>query len=189
MSVEIERATLPCDVCGAGVAELRRGRCWGCYTRWSDSRPVGKGASCSVCQERRRDQLKLVELHERSLPLCHSCAARAMRLAPMPTSIERIRRELRRERRALDRRGGTRTDHRIFPRERRVGDRREDRAAERRARKDVTDPHAVAPDFDDLIIEIQEADLELIEHTSVREPPPSPVDPLAVTPTAARSRG
>ena len=39
MSVEVDRATLPCGVCGAAVSELRRGRCWGCYTRWAESRP------------------------------------------------------------------------------------------------------------------------------------------------------
>src|ERR1035438_10828460 len=40
MSVEVDRATLPCSVCGAAVTELRRGRCWGCYTRWAES-PIG----------------------------------------------------------------------------------------------------------------------------------------------------
>ena len=75
MSVEVERATMPCNVCGASVTELRRGRCWGCYTRWADSRPVGRGASCSVCMEKRRNMLKLVELKGRSLPFCHGCAA------------------------------------------------------------------------------------------------------------------
>ena len=84
MSVEVERATLPCGVCGAAVTELRRGRCWGCYTRWAESRPVGRGASCIVCGEKRRAQLKLVELHGRSLPFCHGCAAQVMRLPEVP---------------------------------------------------------------------------------------------------------
>ena len=84
MSVEVERATMPCNVCGAAVSELRRGRCWGCYTRWVDSRPVGRGASCTVCHEKRRNQLKLVELKGRSLPFCHGCAAQVLRLRRRP---------------------------------------------------------------------------------------------------------
>jgi hypothetical protein len=32
-------------VAEAGVTELRRGRCWGCYMRWAESRPVGRGAA------------------------------------------------------------------------------------------------------------------------------------------------
>ena len=84
MSVEVERATLPCGVCGAGVTELRRGRCWGCYMRWAESRPVGRGAACTVCGEKRRAQLKLVELQGRSLPFCHGCAAQVMRLPEVP---------------------------------------------------------------------------------------------------------
>src|SRR5437868_3971187 len=62
MSVEIARATVACGVCGARVTELRRGRCWGCYTRWGESRPVGKGAACAICHERRRSELRLMEL-------------------------------------------------------------------------------------------------------------------------------
>ena len=91
MSVEVERATLPCNVCGAAVTELRRGRCWGCYTRWAESRPVGRGASCTVCHEKRRNQLKLVELKGRSLPFCHGCAAQVLRLAEVPETVEELR--------------------------------------------------------------------------------------------------
>src|SRR4249920_669923 len=104
MSVEVERATLPCQVCGAGVAELRRGRCWGCYMRWSESRPVGRGATCTVCFEKRRSQLRLVELHNRSLPLCHGCASRIGRMDEIPPSVEGIRKALKRNRRDGERR-------------------------------------------------------------------------------------
>src|SRR6478672_9168859 len=104
MSVEVERATLPCNVCGAGVTELRRGRCWGCYTRWADTRPVGRGASCAICAEKRRGMLKLVELKGRSLPFCHGCAANLLRLPEIPESVEELRHALRRDRRDGDRR-------------------------------------------------------------------------------------
>ena len=99
MSVEVDRATLPCGVCGAAVTELRRGRCWGCYSRWAESRPVGRGAACTICQEKRRNQLKLVELKGRSLPFCHGCAAQVLRMLEMPDSVDELRHDLRRERR------------------------------------------------------------------------------------------
>src|SRR5262245_11695143 len=99
MSVEVARPTMPCAVCGAAVSELRRGRCWGRYTRWAEARPVGRGAVCTICFEKRRDQLRLVELQGRSLPLCHGCASRLARLPDMPPTIESIRRVLRRDRR------------------------------------------------------------------------------------------
>src|SRR3954468_24267378 len=104
MSVEVERATVSCIVCGARVSELRRGRCWGCYGQWVEQRPVGRGAACAICQEKRRDHLRLVELHNRSLPLCHVCAARTLKLSDVPASLEGLRALLRRERRNQDRR-------------------------------------------------------------------------------------
>jgi hypothetical protein len=172
MSVEVERATLPCGVCGAAVTELRRGRCWGCYTRWAESRPVGRGAACVVCAEKRRAQLKLVELHGRSLPFCHGCAAQVMRLPEVPESIEDLRHALRRDRRADDRRGG-KVDQRIFPRERRVGERR---GPVREAFAD-TDPRIKMADLhlDDAIIELSDADLtEGGGQTQVRTSPARP---------------
>jgi hypothetical protein len=165
MSVEIERATLPCEVCCAQVTELRRGRCWGCYTRWGESRAVGKGASCVVCQERRRSELRLVELQTRTHAMCHSCAGRIARLQVIPKSISAIRLILDRERRSNDRRDQG-LDRRIFPRERRVGERR---APPRGNGTDGTDPHMSLPDFEDIVIELVEADIEPIEQTSVRE--------------------
>jgi hypothetical protein len=177
MSVEVERATVACGTCGAQVIELRRGRCWGCYTRWVESRPVGRGATCTVCFEKRRDQLKLVELHGRTLPLCHGCSARVTRMDDIPESIDALRAALRRDRRYADKRTG-KMDHRIFPRERRVGERRN---PPRSAFAD-TDPRMEATllaDMEEIIVELQEADMEEVEQTQVREsrpatPPPPP---------------
>jgi hypothetical protein len=166
MSIEVQRATLPCGVCGTQVTELRRGRCWGCYTAWMNLRPVGRGATCLICYERRREQLRLTELHGRSLPLCHGCSARVVKIVPLPETVEGIRAALRRERRARDRRDDG-FDQRIFPRERRVGDRR---APPRDAFAD-TDPAILLAALDDLVIEITEADIEIIEQTTVRETP------------------
>jgi len=172
MSVEVDRgvgsvrATLPCNVCGAEVSELRRGRCWGCYTRWAEARPVGRGAVCTLCFEKRRDQLKLIELHGRSLPLCHGCTARVGRLSEIPATIDGIRHALRRERRDGDRRGN-KLDHRIFPRERRVGERREARDAKPDANVRL-DPGELGLDLDEVIIELAESELEEVEQTFVR---------------------
>ena len=54
----------------------------------------------------------------------------------------------------------------MFPRERRVGERRADQV-----QRTDTDPHIALPDFDDLIIEIGEGDFEEVEQTVVRERP------------------
>jgi len=112
-----------CDVCGARVHELRRGRCWGCYSRWVDARPVGLGARCVVCSERRRRLLRSVELHGGWYPMCFACAGQAAALEPMPPTIAEIKDALQRERRSADRRIG-RPDNRVFRYERRVGERR-----------------------------------------------------------------
>ncbi len=180
MSVEVERATLPCSVCGASVTELRRGRCWGCYTRWAESRPVGRGAACVLCGEKRRAQLKLVEIWRRSLPFCHGCAAQTMRLPDLPDTIDGLRGALRRERRDADRRGG-KADQRIFPRERRVGERR---GPSRDAFAD-TDPRIKLADLqlEEVVLELGENDLEPGDQTQVRlnaqnatQPPATPMD-------------
>lgn len=167
MSVEVERATVSCGVCGARVSELRRGRCWGCYSQWVEQRPVGRGASCAVCQEKRREHLRLVELHNRSVPLCHICAARTMKMASVPQTLESLRKILRRERRDEDRRAEG-LDRRIFPRERRVGERRGIPGVPRRR---DTDPCLTLPEFDDLVIEVQDGDIEEIEQTQVKARP------------------
>ncbi len=114
---------MKCDVCNAEVKELRRGRCWGCYTRWVESRPVGVGACCVLCSERRRDNLRSVELLGSWMPVCHNCSSRVMKLDPLPQSIGEIRKVLQRDRRFKARRFG-KNDTRVFPRDRRADDRR-----------------------------------------------------------------
>jgi hypothetical protein len=165
MSIEIARATIPCGSCGALVTELRRGRCWGCYAKWTELRPVPRGASCAVCDDRRRDNLRLTELHRRSVVLCHVCAARTLKLGKVPSSIDGLRRQLLRDRRAGDRRGDG-LERRVFPRERRVGDRR---GPPRASTTSDTNPGFVMPDFADIEIEIQDDDIESVEQTVVRE--------------------
>lgn len=164
MSVEVDRATLPCGVCGASVTELRRGRCWGCYSRWAEARPVGRGASCTVCFEKRRTQLKLVELKGRSLPFCHGCAAQILRLAEVPDTIDELRHALRRERRDGERRDGQTIDQRIFQRERRVGERR---GPSREGYAD-TDPGIRLSELEEMVIELAEDDMQDVEQTQVR---------------------
>ncbi len=161
---------LECGICAAEVSELRRGRCWGCYSAWMQQRPVGRGATCAICYERRRDQLRMMELHSRSVPLCHGCAARVVKVAPLPETIEGIRASLRRDRRALDRRDDH-VDQRIFPRERRVGDRRDESPL---THSRDTDPNMMIAAFDDLVIEIGEGDIEEVEPTVVRQSPQRP---------------
>ncbi len=167
MSIVVERATLPCGCCGAKVTELRRGRCWACYTKWAELRPVPRGACCAVCDERRREHLRLVEVRSRSITLCHLCAARTVKLARVPSTLDGLRRALSRERRQTDRRGDG-LERRIFPRERRVGDRR---GPPRASAFDDTNPGFVMPVFEDIEIEIQDSDIEVVEQTLVREQP------------------
>jgi hypothetical protein len=168
MSIVVDRATIPCGSCGAMVVELRRGRCWACYSKWAELRPVPRGAACAVCDEKRRDNLRLTELHNRSVTLCHICASRTLKLARVPNSIEGLRQQLlTRDRRQNDRRG-IGMERRIFPRERRVGDRR---GPPRASTSSDTNPNFVMPDFDDIEIEIVDADIEIVEQTLVREQP------------------
>jgi len=115
-----------CDVCHAEVVELRRGRCWGCYTRWVEARPVGLGARCVTCNEKRRRLLRVVELHGAWRPMCFSCAGQLLHLEPLPTTLAEMRELVSRERRKKDRRIGRR-DTRVFAYERRVGQRRSKR--------------------------------------------------------------
>jgi hypothetical protein len=115
-----------CEVCRAKVAELRRGRCWGCYSRWVDARPVGIGARCTTCTEKRRRVLSTVELFGSWRPLCFNCAGQVLHLDPMPPTLEALKEAVSRERRKLDRRLG-KPDTRVFRYERRVGERRADR--------------------------------------------------------------
>ena len=110
-------------MCGAHVHELRRGRCWGCYARWVDARPVGIGARCVTCGEQRRRVLRSVELFGNWKPMCFNCHGQVMALEPMPTTISGLKLAISRERRREDRRIG-KADTRVFRYERRVGERR-----------------------------------------------------------------
>jgi hypothetical protein len=165
-------ATLvPCDVCGAKVQELRRGRCWGCYTRWADGRPVGLGAACGMCSDRRREHLRMVELLGAWMPMCHNCAVRATRLDPMPKSVDEIRLRLDRERRRRDRRVG-KADTRVFQRDR--------RGLERRRAGSVSGDDLLLVDDGDILIieadlEAEKGDLgeEAREETRIQLPPSS----------------
>jgi hypothetical protein len=112
-----------CEICNAKVLELRRGRCWGCYTRWVDARPVGLGARCTTCPEKRRRYLKSVEIFGSWKPMCFNCAGQIADLDPMPDTISGLREAVSRERRRKDRRVG-KSDTRVFVYERRVGERR-----------------------------------------------------------------
>ena len=114
---------LSCEACGARVSALRRGRCPTCYLRWTDSRPVGIGAACVVCGERRRENLRSVEFQRRWLPMCHNCSSKTFRLQPIPRTIEALRERFSRDRRWKERRVGRR-DNRLFFAERRAGERR-----------------------------------------------------------------
>lgn len=87
-------------------------------------RPVGLGAACLVCGERRRDNLRSVEFQRKWVPLCHTCSTRTFQLQPIPRTIEAVRQRLSRDRRWQLRRVG-RTDQRFYPSNRRGGDRRD----------------------------------------------------------------
>lgn len=115
-----------CEVCNASVHELRRGRCWGCYARWVDARPVGIGARCVTCTEKRRRLLKTVELHAAWHAMCFNCAGQLLHLDPLPATLAELKLLVSRERRASDRRIG-KADTRVFQYERRVGERRSSR--------------------------------------------------------------
>ena len=167
MSVEVERVTVTCNACGAHVTELRRGRCWGCYMKWAEMRPVPRGAMCALCTDRRRENLRLVELCGRSVSLCHLCTARVHKMADVPLTLEELRSTLRRDRRGAERRGDG-LDRRVFPRERRVGDRR---SPPRDLASSASPAGERLPDLGDLEIVIGDDDIEEIESTLVRENP------------------
>ncbi|MCB9563049.1 MAG: hypothetical protein H6708_21800 [Kofleriaceae bacterium] len=114
---------LECDVCGAKVQETRRGRCWGCYARWVDARPVGYGAKCLVCSERRRRMLRSIELWGGWQPMCFTCSGQLGHVDPVPRTVAELKEAISRERRKVDRRVG-KADSRVFQYERRVGQRR-----------------------------------------------------------------
>lgn len=134
-----------CEVCSAQVRELRRGRCWGCYSRWVSSRPIGLGASCRLCGERRRSYLRSIELLGSWAPACHSCAERLAQLHPMPRSLAGVREALRRERRQHERRAPE-ADETVSLLERRAGDRR-------RAARVAAGPASAIPHPDEVCVD------------------------------------
>lgn len=162
-----------CELCNARVHELRRGRCWGCYARWVEARPVGLGARCVTCHEKRRRFLKSVELFGSWQPMCFNCAGQVAMLDPMPRTIAALREAVSRERRRRDRRIG-KPDTRVFRYERRVGERRsgreelpsvdDDMIIEVTIEEPVLD---TGDDFEDLtrirelVLELRPADLDL----------------------------
>lgn len=154
-----------CEVCGAQVHELRRGRCWGCYSRWAEARPVGFGATCRICGERRSGHLRSVELLGAWTPVCHTCAARVAALDPMPRSMAGLRDALRRERRHIERRA-TESD-RGAPIDRRWTDRRASARLAAGTGASAAPSHGIcfhesAPLVDDdMVIEISELASEL----------------------------
>jgi hypothetical protein len=89
--------------------------------------------------------------------------ARMHKLASGPLTLEQLRASLHRDRRKTERREGG-LDRRVFPRERRVGDRRAPQPVGISA-------SAALPDFGDLEIEVADADIEEIEQTLVRDRP------------------
>ncbi len=144
-----------CDVCGAKVTETRRGRCWGCYARWVDARPVGYAARCLACGDRRRRLLRSVELWGGWHPMCFNCSGQALMLDPVPVSVAEMKLALNRDRRGNERRFG-KVDSRVFRYERRVGQRRAGRADDCAAIDDdmiieiVIDFDEPAADFEDM---------------------------------------
>lgn len=127
IALPYHRSVHTCELCNAKVHELRRGRCWGCYGRWVEARPVGLGARCICCNEQRRRVLKMTELFGGWHPMCFNCSGQITQLEPVPTTLASLREAISRERRKLDRRSGQ-PDARMFQYERRVGERRAARA-------------------------------------------------------------
>ena len=152
-----------CEACGILASKLRRGRCWGCYSRYVEGRPIGFGASCRLCGERRRAHLKSIELLGAWVPVCHDCAARAARLKPMPPSLPELRDALRRDQRQLDRRA-PRPEIGRSTGERRKGERRIRARLAGGARR-PPDSYSVQgtaqAEDDDMVLEIEELASEL----------------------------
>ncbi len=146
-------STQSCEVCGAHVVDLRRGRCFTCYSKWADARPVGLGASCTICNDRRRDNLRQLELLGAWVPMCYNCAGRTMRLDPPPRTLEALRHLLARERRAGDRRSAISPTW-PAPVER--------RGLERRSVGHVENGDMFL--VDEMIIDIMDEDLEPLAH-------------------------
>lgn len=153
--------------CGActqpplGGETLRRGRCVRCYEKWVRARPVGVGACCVACNNRRREQLRHYEIGLRLnaaggrwTVLCHNCAATADTFEPVPRSVDALCQRLGRDRRWQERRYDR--GHVDPHAERRAGDLRHDRRLNLREIFDATDL------AEELVIEM-EAEYESIQ--------------------------
>jgi hypothetical protein len=157
-----------CEVCSAQVRELRRGRCWGCYSRWVSSRPIGLGASCRLCGERRRSYLRSIELLGSWAPACHACAERLAQLHPMPRSLAALREALRRERRQHERRTSVAEEADAIV-ERRAAERRRSARVAGGSSSAIPHPDEVCLDDDvtapivdeEMVLEIAELAIEL----------------------------
>jgi hypothetical protein len=90
---------VPCNRCHAAILEPRRGLCLACYDLWLRTRPVGVGATCSGCGDRRHEHLRFYECGRRWVVLCHNCTARAETLEPAPARPSELSAALRRDRR------------------------------------------------------------------------------------------
>jgi hypothetical protein len=78
--------------------------CSNCYEAWLQARPIGAGASCLCCGDRRRVHLRYFELAWGFIVLCHNCAARAAAVRPLPRTPEGLVSRLTRDRRHGERR-------------------------------------------------------------------------------------
>ena len=152
-----------CGGCGEHPPKnetLRRGRCSRCYDAWVRARPVGAGAGCVGCGNRRRDHLRHYEVGMRLNAaggrwtiLCHNCAASADKFNPPPRSLDALCERLARDRRWQERRYDR--AHRDPVAERRANDLRRERRLNLRDMFDATDM------AEELIIEI-EAEFEQV---------------------------
>ena len=113
---------------------------------------MGVGASCAACADRRRSHLKLVELGERWITLCHNCSAEVSHLDPGPRSIEALRERLTRDRRQRVRRNRA-IDHSDYCDERRQTERR----------------HAESTSNEDQWLDAEEYIIGTLEQDSVNE--------------------
>ena len=148
-----------CGGCGQGATRVRRGLCAACYARWVRARPVGLGASCACCNDRRLVHLRHFELRGLWVVLCHNCCARAERMTPAARSVDQLLAGIRRQRRG----GGERRVTGNF--DLGAGDRRRDNPG-RRAEDGVLDATEL------VIIEI-EADYAQPEE--LRDPDGEPI--------------
>jgi hypothetical protein len=145
---------------------LRRARCPRCYDAWVKARPIGVGAQCAGCDNRRRAQLRHFEVGgpgnavgARWVILCHNCVATAETLKPPPRSVEGLKMRLARDRRWGDRRAASVGGLSTPPPE---GERR--RGSRRRSdAREIVDASELVLDEDEVQVIELEADFELLD--------------------------